>query len=94
MRRVLHKDSNCIDIGCHQRVFLDEILKLAPNGFHYAFEPPPDLNHYLISKFKDSRNVEIHDIALSDSTGKVTFEHVVSNPSYSGLRRRKYDRPN
>ena len=94
MKRVLHKNSNCIDFGCHAGVFLDEILKLAPNGFHYGFEPLPDLNKFLVSKFKDFDNVSIHSSALSDIAGEVTFEHVVSNPGYSGLKQRKYVRPN
>jgi hypothetical protein len=30
---------------------------------------------------------------LSDTAGETTFQHVVSNPGYSGLLRRRYDRP-
>jgi hypothetical protein len=32
-------------------------------------------------------------VALSDTTGESTFQHVVTNPAYSGLKRRRYDRP-
>jgi GDP-D-mannose dehydratase len=30
---------------------------------------------------------------LSDTTGTTAFQHVVSNPAYSGLRQRMYDLP-
>lgn len=94
MRRVLQNDSNCIDVGCHSGVMLDELIKLAPNGCHYAFEPLEDLFKGLVQKFGGRENVRIRNSALSDSSGTVTFQHVVSNPGYSGLRHRSYDRPN
>lgn len=31
---------------------------------------------------------------MSDTAGEATFQYVTSDPSYSGLRRRKYPRPN
>lgn len=94
MRRVLRKESNCIDVGCHAGVFLDEILQISPEGFHYGFEPLPDLYDALRAKFQDRSNVSIRNSALSDVSGEVTFQHVVSNPGYSGLKQRRYDRPN
>ena len=94
MRRMLHKDSNCIDIGCHTGVMLDKILEIASEGFHYGFEPLPDLYNHLVRKYANSGNVEIRNSALSESSGVVTFQHVISNPGYSGLRRRKYDHLN
>lgn len=47
-KRVLRKDSNCIDVGCHTGEILTWILKLCPKGVHFAFEPIPDLYRYLI----------------------------------------------
>jgi len=94
MKRVLSDNSNCIDVGCHTGVFLDEILKLAPKGFHYGFEPLPDLSKLLTSKFKGFDKVEIQGLALSDVDGEAIFQHVVSNPGYSGLKQRRYDKPN
>ena len=38
--------------------------------------------------------VDVHEVALSDEPGRASFVHVVSNPGYSGLRERRYDRPN
>lgn len=93
MRRVLNANSNCIDIGCHAGVFLDEILKFSPLGYHYGFEALPEFSSNLIKKFANNKNVRIHGLALSDESREVTFQHVVSNPGYSGLKQRKYDHP-
>jgi FkbM family methyltransferase len=94
MKRVLNEKSNCIDIDCHAGVILDYILQFSPKGFHHGFEPLPDLSLQLINKYKDNPRIIIKDQALSDETGVVTFEHVLSNPGYSGLKQRRYDRPN
>lgn len=42
MRLVLENNSNCVDVGCHKGEILDEVIKLAPEGLHFAFEPLPD----------------------------------------------------
>lgn len=93
MRRVLASGSNCIDVGCHQGAVLDEMLRLAPEGVHYAFEPLPDFYSALQRKYSGAANVHLYEAALSDKTGCVSFQHVVTNPAYSGLQRRRYDRP-
>jgi FkbM family methyltransferase len=92
MQRVLGEASNCVDVGCHQGSMLQEMLRFAPRGQHFAFEPIPALYSGLQEKFGHLPNVHLHDCALSDIAGATTFQHVVSNPAYSGLRRRRYDR--
>lgn len=92
MQRVLRQDSNCVDVGCHQGSMLQDMLRLAPGGTHFAFEPIPGMYAGLQKKFGHLPNVHLHDCALSDTAGTTTFQHVVSNPAYSGLRRRRYDR--
>jgi FkbM family methyltransferase len=94
MQRILNPDSNCIDIGCHTGVFLDEIIKFSPVGSHFAFEPIPSLFLELSEKFSTNEKVTISNVAASDKSGEVSFQHVVSNPGYSGLKRRRYDREN
>jgi FkbM family methyltransferase len=91
MEQRLTATSNCIDVGCHSGGFLTEILRLAPNGQHYAFEPIPRLAETLKTQFPQ---VNVQAAALSDTNGETTFHHVVSNPGYSGLLERRYDRPN
>ncbi len=80
MKRVLAQDSNAIDIGCHRGSMLAEILKIASGGRHFAFEPLPDMFEHLETDFGANRHVSLHNLALSDTSGSVTFQHVVTNP--------------
>jgi FkbM family methyltransferase len=89
---VCNNSSNCIDVGCHKGEILDVMLRTAPSGNHYAFEPIPFLFENLVRKYRH-RNVHIYRLALSNETGKTSFNYVVSNPAYSGLKKRTYDRP-
>lgn len=89
LKTVLHKNSNCIDIGCHKGEILDLILKHAPNGKHIAFEPIPHFYSRLKEKF--GSNVNIYPYALSDKSGTTTFNYVKNAPAYSGLKQRKYN---
>jgi FkbM family methyltransferase len=93
MERSLRRDSCCIDVGCNVGAILTEILRAAPDGRHCAFEPLPDLFRDLRRRFGHHRNLELHEIALSDHEGRSSFQHVVTNHAYSGFRRRRYDRP-
>ncbi len=88
MKKVIQKDSNCIDIGCHKGEILQFILKLAPNGQHFAFEPIPYLYTQLNVKFKNQ--ARIFPFALSDKSGQTTFNLVKNAPAYSGINQRKY----
>jgi FkbM family methyltransferase len=91
MRRVLVQTSNCVDVGCAEGSILKEMLALAPKGRHHAFEPIPVLAARLRTSFP---TVRVFEAALSDVPGEATFEHVVTNPAYSGLRRRRYPSTN
>lgn len=90
-KQVLSKSSNAIDIGAHKGSILKSILKNSPEGQHIGVEPIPFLANQLK---KDFPNVEIHNCALADSSGETSFQHVVSDPSYSGLKRREYKSDN
>ena len=92
IERVLARDSNCIDVGCHHGSILDVILAHAPDGRHLAFEPLPDAFEALQRKYAGRANVQLRQSALAEAPGESTFQHVVSNPGYSGLLRRRYDR--
>ncbi len=89
--RVIKSDSNCIDIGCHKGEILDQFLKFAPRGSHFAFEPIPAMFQKLQEKYSHHPNVHLFDCALSDHTGSATFQYVSNAPAYSGLRQRRYD---
>ncbi len=88
--RITTPTSNCVDVGCHEGLVLRRILQAAPQGRHFAFEPLPHLAERLREWFP---TVDVHEMALSDEPGHASFVHVVSNPGYSGLRERHYDRP-
>ena len=91
IQKTLLNDSNAIDIGCHEGEILDYFLKYAPCGEHYAFEPLPHLYKNLKSKY--TKRAHIYPHALSNKGGTTTFQYVKSNPAYSGIKKRKYDRP-
>ncbi|MFN0216426.1 MAG: FkbM family methyltransferase [Saprospiraceae bacterium] len=86
--------SNCADVGCHKGEILDFFLSAAPQGQHFGFEPIPPLFQNLREKYADRSNCRFFDIALSNKEGSSSFNYVVSNPSYSGLLKRNYDRAN
>ncbi len=88
MKKVLGKNSNCIDVGCHKGELLNVILRLAPGGKHYGFEPIPGLYHKLIAKYKG--RVTIYPYALSDTNGVSKFQFVKNAPAYSGIKKRLY----
>ncbi len=93
IRAVCNPSSNCIDVGCHTGEILDLMRTAAPQGRHWGFEPIPTLFQALKNKYAGTR-CRISPIALSNAAGYVQFNYVTSNPSYSGLLKRKYDRAN
>lgn len=92
MQMVLRDGLNCVDVGAHVGEILREMVRLSPSGNRYAFEPIPNL-YQQISGCEGFRNVKIMDVALSDTSGEATFYWVVNDPAYSGLKQRRYDRP-
>ena len=92
IKKVCQENSNCVDVGCHKGEVLDIMRKYAPKGNHFGFEPIPELYQALQSKYPKSE-AQIFDIALSNEKGIKTFNFVVSNPAYSGLIKRQYDKP-
>jgi FkbM family methyltransferase len=87
MRRVLGAESNGVDVGAHRGTMLRHLITSAPRGRHFAFEPLPTFAAGLRRRF---RGVDVREVALSDAPGVAVFHHVVTNPSYSGLSRRRY----
>ena len=93
IKEVCRPASNCIDVGCHKGEILDLMIAAAPEGRHWGFEPIPGFYEALVKKYKDT-HCTISNLALSDRAGMASFNYVTTNPSYSGLLRREYDRPN
>jgi FkbM family methyltransferase len=84
---VLEPDSSCVEVGAHEGAILAEMVRLAPNGRHIAFEPLPALAHQLRHAFP---TVDVHEAAASDEAGEQEFIHVVTRPGWSGFRQRPY----
>jgi FkbM family methyltransferase len=78
MRRLiafsLRPDACCVDVGAHRGAILQEIVRVAPDGRHLAYEPIPRLAAELRGSFP---GVEVREAALSDHRGQTTFEHVL-----------------
>ncbi|PID89473.1 MAG: hypothetical protein CSB01_01790 [Bacteroidia bacterium] len=65
------------------------ILKLAPEGQHFSFEPIPSYYHKLIKKYDNTTT--IYPYALSSTNGSSKFHFVKNAPAYSGIKKRRYD---
>ena len=88
MKKVIKNNSNCIDVGCHKGEILDDILKYAPKGAHYGFEPIPSMFDNLLKNYSNRANILPY--ALSNKNGNSTFQFVKNAPAYSGINKRKY----
>ncbi|MDX1902865.1 MAG: FkbM family methyltransferase [Thermonemataceae bacterium] len=86
-QKILHKNSNCIDVGANQGEILQMMYEFAPEGKHFAFEPIPSLYEKLKMRFPQ---VTVFNEALSDKPGTLSFFHVISNNGFSGLKKRPY----
>jgi FkbM family methyltransferase len=83
LERLVTRTSNCIDVGCHIGVMLSQLIRLAPQGRHMAFEPVPAKAAWLRRKFPE---VEIHQVALSDTPGQITFFENLTRSGFSGFK--------
>jgi FkbM family methyltransferase len=79
-----------IDVGAHHGDILQAMVSAAPGSRHHAFEPIPAMARDLEERFP---GVEVHQVALAAQAGTAQFHHVTSNPAYSGILRRRFDRP-
>lgn len=70
MTSVLRRDSCCIDVGANVGEVLVEMLRLAPDGRHLAFEPLADHAERLAAEFPA---VDVRNVALADRTGEAQF---------------------
>jgi len=92
MKRIIKNEDNCIDIGCHKGEILDLMLRYAPKGKHFAFEPIPYLYENLKEKYKAKTTV--YPYALSNKEGESSFQLIKNAPAYSGILARKYELKN
>jgi FkbM family methyltransferase len=88
MRLALPIDANCVDVGANVGDVLKEIVAIAPQGTHVAYEPLPDLAADLVRRFP---GVNVRNAAVADTPGQTTFYRVKSAHSRSSLSRNGLD---
>ena len=88
MQIVLEDESTFIDVGSHKGEVLELALKISKKGKHFAFEPIPFLFHKLNDKY--GSKCEVLNYGLSDQKKQSSFQHVTTNPAYSGIKKRTY----
>jgi FkbM family methyltransferase len=88
LKKVCKPDSICIDVGCFRGDILKAMINAAPQARHKAFEPVPA--QFTLIKGAFGEVVDVYPYALGNENTTTTFHHVVSNPTYSGLRQRQY----
>lgn len=94
IQKVCTPHSNTIDVGAHEGSILDLLIQQSPNGHHFGFEPIPVLFQALEAKYTTNQQVHLFELAIADTKAATSFNYVLSNPSYSGIKKRKYDRAN
>ena len=88
MQIVLEDESTFIDVGSHKGEVLELALKISKKGKHFAFEPIPNLFRKLNDKY--GSKCEVLNYGLSDQKKQSSFQHVTTNPAYSGIKMRTY----
>lgn len=83
MSYCLRPSDDCVDVGANVGDVLAEMVRLAPEGRHVAFEPLPELAESLAARYPQ---VLVHNAAVGATQGTVDFHRVVDSPSRSGLR--------
>jgi FkbM family methyltransferase len=91
IREVVRPGTIGVDVGAFGGGDLARMVDSCPHGRHIGVEPLPHFAAALRHRFP---TCSIHEAALDAAGGVISeFHHVVTNPGYSGLRRRRYDRP-
>jgi FkbM family methyltransferase len=91
--RLLNRGDTVVDVGAHAGRHLVRFLDcVGAAGRVHAFEPLPAMHAKLARAFRRP-NVFLHEVALTDTAGKVEFVVAEGAPEESGLRERVYNNP-
>jgi FkbM family methyltransferase len=88
LRLSLPVDANCIDVGANVGDILREIVAIAPEGRHIAYEPLPDLAKRLSAEFPQ---VDVRNAAVGETSGEAAFYRIKSAHTRSSLSPRGVD---
>jgi FkbM family methyltransferase len=87
--RLVERGHTVFDVGAHSGLHLDRFVTLVgAEGRVFAFEPIPRFARYLAARYRESSNVTVKPLALSDAAGSATFKVVEGALEQSGLRER------
>jgi FkbM family methyltransferase len=79
------KPAAILDVGAHHGYTVDKMLDWAPGAKIHAFEPTPESAAVLRQRMSGRSNVHVHQMALGDTTGTVTFHINVGDQTNSLL---------
>ncbi len=89
---VLKPTDNWIDVGAHKGLITKELLRKAPRGKGFAFEPLPHLFKKLQSAY--GKKINVYDTALADVAGEAEFNYYADRPAVSGFKKRNFNDAN
>ena len=91
---LLAAGDGAIDVGAHDGRHSARMANLVgDSGNVMSVEPLPDQANHLRARFSDRSSLEIHETALSDSSGEVEFFVCDGALEESGLRQRELRNP-
>jgi len=82
LRRLLKRDSNCVDVGSHIGSVLAQFVKYSSHGQHVAYEPIARKAEWLKKKFPEA---QIRNCALAEEAGIVNFSEDLELSGFSSL---------
>lgn len=82
LARRLTPDSVCVDVGAHIGSMSQLFRSLAPQGQHILIEASPSKAAWLRRAFPE---YTLHQVAVSDSEGQVSFFENLDAPGFSSL---------
>ena len=83
--RRIGPDWNCLDIGAHLGSVYYRLTQIAPRGTHAMIEASPSKARMLRERFGDHA---VHEVAVTDETGEVSFFENIDMPGFSSLANR------
>lgn len=82
LKQIIRPDWNCLDVGAHIGSVSWQLRALAPRGHLTIIEALPAKAALLRKRFPDAT---VHHVAVSDTTGEVSFFESLKDPGFSSL---------
>lgn len=81
-RQLIKPDSACVDVGAHIGSVAYQMARIATEGTLTIVEAQPDKAEWLRARFPAA---EVHNVAVADEVGEVTFFEDLDRPGFSSL---------